>query len=157
MRMHNINMWCGVVDGVRAEGVVLHDGVEGVVVRGGGRGRGRWGRGGRAHGVGAQLCQAQRLRRAGLRVQRAPQVQHLPQPRASTQLSTTLRQHGHLKRQPTDINTTRSERDHADHTDLKPLLNSTLGRRRPSRFKNASKTLIVSRIIYISNHLIYHW
>lgn len=97
--MHNINMCGGVVDGVRAEGVVLHDGVESVVVRGGGGARGRGGRGGRAHGLGAQRRQPQGLRRAGLRVQRAPQVQHLPQPRASTKLS---RPYG-PEAQPTDI------------------------------------------------------
>lgn len=87
--MHNINMCGGVVDGVRAEGVVLHDGVEGVVVRGG-RGRGAGGRGagrpagGGPHVVAPQRRQPQRLRRAGLRVQRAPQVQHLPTARLYT-------------------------------------------------------------------------
>lgn len=87
--MHNnINMSGGVVDGVRAEGVVLHDGVERVLVRGGGGGGGGAGGRGGAHGVshvfGAQRGQPQRLRGARLRVQRAPQVQHLPTPRAST-------------------------------------------------------------------------
>lgn len=63
-----------------AEGVVLHDCVEGVVLWGGGRGAGGGGRGGRrgAHVVGAQRGQPQRVGRARLRVQRAPQVQHLP-------------------------------------------------------------------------------
>lgn len=86
--MHNINMCGGVVDGVRAEGVVLHDGVEGVVVRGAGGGGARGGRRGArlAHVGGPQRRQPQRLRRARLRVQRAPQVQHLPTPHSSTQL-----------------------------------------------------------------------
>lgn len=89
--MHNINMCCDVVLVVRAEGVVLHDGVEGVVVRGGGGGGG----GRVAHGVGAQRRQPQRLRRARLRMQRAPQVQHLPQPRASTKLSERNKRRNH--------------------------------------------------------------
>lgn len=50
------------------QGVVLHDGVEGVVVRGGGGG---------AHVFRPQCRQPQRLRRARLRVQGPPQVQHL--------------------------------------------------------------------------------
>lgn len=52
-----------------AQGVVLHDRVEGVVVGGGG--------GVGAHVLPAQGRQAQRLRGARLGVQRAPQVQHL--------------------------------------------------------------------------------
>lgn len=70
--------------GEGAQGVVLHDGVEGVVMRGGGGGGGVGGRGPRrAHVFRAQSRQPQRLRRAGLRVQSAPQVQHLRNKRSS--------------------------------------------------------------------------
>lgn len=65
--------------GLCAEGVMLHDGVEGVVVRGGGGVCGGSGRGQRcAHVFRAQRGQPQRLRRPRLGVQRAPEVQDLP-------------------------------------------------------------------------------
>lgn len=71
--------WWGRDDrGMCAEGVVLHDGVEGVVVRGvGGTGRGGGGVQRGAHVFGPQRRQPQRLRRPRLGVQRAPQVQYL--------------------------------------------------------------------------------
>lgn len=80
--------------GVCAEGMVLHDCVEGVVLRGGGGGGLGRGRGGAphrgAHVFGPQRRQPHRLRRAGLRVQRAPQVQHLSHHTSYTSCSSLL-------------------------------------------------------------------
>lgn len=72
----------GAIGDRSAQGVVLHDRVEGVLVRGGG--------GIGAHVLPAQGCQTQRLRWARLGVQRAPQVQHLStRQAATTSLATT--------------------------------------------------------------------
>lgn len=72
------SVWGRVDRGECEQGVMLHDCVEGVVVRGGGGTRERrGGPHGGAHVFGPHRRQPQRLRRPGLRVQRAPQVQHL--------------------------------------------------------------------------------